>query len=132
MNTDLWNRCIEYHGHTCGGIALGYMAAMYAGKLLDVKDGDDVHVLAATSQCPIDAFAVVLGCSRENGRLEIDDRGEMLFEIENRTSGKSVVLLAKPKPEGSEKGRDYWLSRKYEELFEIKTKEPADAGPFCK
>ena len=59
-------------------------------------------------------------CSRENGRLEIDDRGEMEFKVENRTSGKSVVLMARPKPEGGEKGKDYWLSRSFEELFEVK------------
>ena len=120
MNTELWNKCVEYHGHVCGGIALGYMAALYAGELLDIKNGDDVHILAATAKCPVDAFPVILECSRENGRLEIDDSGEMEFKIENRTSGKSVVLLAKPKPEGSEKGDDYWLNRNFEELFEVK------------
>lgn len=120
MNTELWNKCVEYHGHVCGGIALGYMAALYAGELLDIKNGDDVHILAATAKCPVDAFPVILECSIENGRLEIDDRGEMEFKIENRTSGKSVVLLAKPKPEDSEKGEDYWLNRNFEELFEVK------------
>ena len=44
----------------------------------------------------------------------------MEFKIENRTSGKCVVLMAKPKPEGSEKGEDYWLNRNFEELFEVK------------
>lgn len=120
MNTELWNKCAEYHGHVCGGIALGYMAARYAGDLLDIKDGDDIHILAATAKCPVDAFPVILNCSRENGRLEIDDRGEMEFKVENRTSGKSVVLMARPKPEGGEKGKDYWLSRSFEELFEVK------------
>ena len=67
MNTELWNKCVEYHGHVCGGIALGYMAARYAGELLDIKDGDDIHILAATAKCPVDAFPVILNCSRENG-----------------------------------------------------------------
>ena len=60
MNTELWNKCVEYHGHVCGGIALGYMAARYAGELLDIKDGDDIHKLAATAKCPVDAFPVIL------------------------------------------------------------------------
>lgn len=106
-----------------------YSPWIYGGavcqRLLDVKYGDDVHVIAATSQCPADAFAVVLGCGRENGRPEIDYRGRMQFEIENRTNGKNAVLLAKSEPVGSEKDRDYRLSRKYEEPFEIKAKEPA-------
>ena len=44
----------------------------------------------------------------------------MEFKAENRTSGKSVVLMARPKPEGGEKGKDYWLNRNFEELFEVK------------
>ncbi len=128
MNTDLWDKCIEYHGHTCGGMALGYMAALYAGELLDVRDGEDVMCLRQPHSAPADACAALPGCSRENGRPEIDGRGRRQFEIENRTAGKSVVLLAKPKPKGS----DYRLNSKYEELFDIKTKEPADAGLFCK
>ena len=41
--------------------------------------------------------------------MEIDDRGEMEFKVENRTSGKSVVLMARPKPEGGEKGYPLYL-----------------------
>lgn len=119
MNTELWNKCVEYHGHVCGGITIGYMAALYAGELLDIKAGDDVHILAATAGCPVDAFPVILNCSRENSRLEIEDRDEMEFEVENRSSGKSVVLLAKPKPEGSEKGKNSLKPQGFGEAFVV-------------
>lgn len=117
---ELWNKCVQYHGHVCGGIALGYMAALYAKELLDIKPEDSIYVVSSTDKCPVDAFPVILDCSRENGRLEIDNRGEMEFEIRNSTTGKSAVLLAKPKPEGAPKGKDYWLDGQYTDLFEIK------------
>ncbi len=49
----------------------------------------------------------------------IYDSDEMKFTIENRSTGRSVVLLAKPKPKGSEKGEKYYLHSKYEDLFEV-------------
>ena len=31
---DRWKKCVEFHGHECGGLAIGYKAAQYAEKLL--------------------------------------------------------------------------------------------------
>ena len=25
---DLWEKCVEFHGHRCGGLRIGYAAAM--------------------------------------------------------------------------------------------------------
>ena len=33
-----WKKCVEFHGHECGGLAIGYKAALYAEKLLEVYD----------------------------------------------------------------------------------------------
>lgn len=37
MNTELWDKCKAFHGHECGGLTIGYKAALYAIKLLDLK-----------------------------------------------------------------------------------------------
>ena len=29
-NKVLWNKCVEFHGHSCGGLTIGYKAALYA------------------------------------------------------------------------------------------------------
>ena len=38
-NKVLWNKCVEFHGHSCGGLTIGYKAALYAIELLDLKLG---------------------------------------------------------------------------------------------
>ena len=29
-NKELWNKCAAFHGHVCGGLTIGYKAALYA------------------------------------------------------------------------------------------------------
>ena len=38
----LWQRAIDFHGHTCPGIAIGYRAAVYAMELLELEFSDNV------------------------------------------------------------------------------------------
>ena len=29
-----WETCVQFHGHACGGLTIGYKAACYAAELL--------------------------------------------------------------------------------------------------
>ena len=31
-----WEKCVAFHGHACGGLTIGYKAAQYAARLLDL------------------------------------------------------------------------------------------------
>ena len=33
MDQKKWETCVAFHGHSCGGLAIGYRAALYAAKL---------------------------------------------------------------------------------------------------
>ena len=35
-NKELWQKAADFHGHVCGGLTIGYKAALYAIKLLDI------------------------------------------------------------------------------------------------
>ena len=37
-NKELWNKCAAFHGHVCGGLTIGYKAALYAIELLAEPD----------------------------------------------------------------------------------------------
>ena len=39
-----WERCREFHGHTCKGLLIGFMASLYAIRLLGLKEHDDEDV----------------------------------------------------------------------------------------
>lgn len=40
-----WERCSAFHGHMCGGLMIGYKAAQYAARLLDMTFSSDEQVV---------------------------------------------------------------------------------------
>ena len=41
MKTKTWSDCAAFHGHECGGLTIGWKAALYAIKLLDIGRAED-------------------------------------------------------------------------------------------
>ena len=62
---ELWKGCVEFHGHECGGLAVGFRAALYAKELLGEERSEDEELvcIAETDACGVDAILVILGCT---------------------------------------------------------------------
>ena len=97
-----WERCVEFHGHECGGLSIGYRAAGYAARLMKLENWGKGQVIcvAENNTCSVDAIRCLLGCREEWGNLRLDLTGEQAFSFFNRISGESFRLALKPKPEG--------------------------------
>lgn len=119
-----FEKCAAFHGHVCGGLTIGYKAAQYAIRLLNLTFSDDEEVvcIAENDACGVDAIQVMLGCSIGKGNLLFHMRGKQAFSVYNRKTGKAVRLVLKPKPEGlrKEDSLQYYQSREPEELFDVK------------
>lgn len=119
-----WERCVAFHGHECGGLTIGYKAALYAIDLLDLKFSDDEQVVCISENdaCGVDAIQVLLGCSIGKGNLLFHMRGKQAFSFYNRKNGKSVRLVLKPKPHSMtrEESFAYYHSCEAKDLFEVK------------
>lgn len=130
MRNRLWEKCVAFHGHECGGLTIGFQAALYAIELLGLKpeengclSGDEELVcIAENDACGIDAIQVVLGCSVGKGNLLFHLRGKQAFSFYNRKTVQSVRLVLNPKPEGMsrEESFSYFQNHKPEELFTVK------------
>ena len=119
----LWEKCVAFHGHACGGLTIGYKAALYAMKLLEINFSEDEEVVCISENdaCGVDAIQVMLGCSVGKGNLLFRMRGKQAFSFINRKTGKSVRLVLKEKPKMSkEESFQYLQERKPEELFTVK------------
>lgn len=116
-----WQRCVDFHGHECGGLTIGYKAAQYAIKLLELTFSDDEQVvcIAENDSCSVDAIQVLLGCSMGKGNLLFHITGKQAFSFYNRTSGRSVRLSLRPRPDSMsrEESFAYYQSKEPEELF---------------
>ena len=97
-----WEKCVEFHGHACGGLTIGYKAACYAAELLELDFSDDEQLvcIAENDACGVDAIQALLGCSVGKGNLLFHMRGKQAFSFYNRTTGKSVRLVLRDRPEG--------------------------------
>jgi len=98
MDSDDFKRCEAFHGHVCGGLAIGYMAAMAGLDWLREKRALDEELVAIveTDACCVDAIQVVTGCTFGKGNLIYRDYGKMGFTFFNRRTGQGVRLAMKP------------------------------------
>lgn len=121
---ELWEKCVAFHGHACGGLTIGFQAALYAAELLELSFSDDEQAvcIAENDACGIDAIQVVLGCSVGKGNLLFHMRGKQAFSFYNRQTGASVRLVLRRKPEGMsrEESFHYYQSHTPGELFDRK------------
>lgn len=119
----LWEKAIEFHGHVCGGITIGYKAALYAIDLLQISfsEDEDLVCISENDACGVDAIQAILGCSLGKGNLLFHITGKQAFSFYNRQTGQSIRLVLRPRPSLSrEEGQKYLMSKSPEELFDVK------------
>lgn len=123
MHKDIWEKAVAFHGHTCGGLALGVRAAMEAQKRFGVARADDEEVVCVTENdaCGVDGIQSVLGCTMGKGNLIYRGTGKFAFNFFHRSTGDAFRLMAKDKKEGlhGQAYIDYVLTAPLEEVFAV-------------
>jgi len=121
MFKNLWKNTVQFHGHECPGLALGFKACEAAIEKMDLKFSSDEEIVCVTENdaCGIDAIQYILGCTLGKGNLIYRGRGKMAYNFFNRKNGESLRIVAKPKKEGMsrEEHQQYLLNAPVEELF---------------
>lgn len=124
MEQNLWEKCVAFHGHECGGMTIGYKAALYAIELLELNFSEDEQVVCISENdaCGVDAIQVILGCSVGKGNLLFHMRGKQAFSFYNRRTGRSVRLVLRDKPEGMTRAESfaYFQSLEPKQMFDVK------------
>lgn len=119
-----WEKCVAFHGHSCGGLTIGYKAAQYAVRLLGLTFSEDEQVvcIAENDACGVDAIQVILGCSIGRGNLLFHMTGKQAFSFYSRTTGKSVRLVLKRREENMsrEESFRYYQGCEPEEMFDVR------------
>jgi formylmethanofuran dehydrogenase subunit E len=90
--------CVEFHGHACPGLAMGYMAAKAGMVWLNERRAADEEIVAVveTDACGCDAVQVITGCTFGKGNFVFKDYGKTAFSFLSRSSGKGVRLASRP------------------------------------
>ena len=123
-NQQLWEKCVAFHGHECGGLAIGFQAALYAAELLGLTFSQDEEVvcLSENDACGIDAIQVILGCTAGKGNLLLRVNGKQAWSFYSRNTGRSLRLVLKPRPQGKDRHEMflYYRDTPAKELFLVK------------
>jgi formylmethanofuran dehydrogenase subunit E len=99
LSSEDFKKCLDFHGHICPGIAIGYRAAK-AGLEWYKKNGskaDPMVAIVETGGCSADMFQVLAGCTFGNGGLVHKDNGKQVFNLVGRHSQSGVLLADIPK-----------------------------------
>lgn len=125
---------VDFHGHICPGLIIGYRAAKLAAKKLGLDRDIDEELVAVVENdaCGVDAIQVVLGCSIGKGNLILRDYGKQAFTVFRRKDGQGVRMMFKGRrgddPDMQKQQRiQEMLAASDEELFDLT--EPSFAIP---
>jgi formylmethanofuran dehydrogenase subunit E len=102
---------IQFHGHLCPGLTIGYRAAKGALEILGVTRPEDEELVAVVENrsCGIDAVQVLCGCTLAKGNLLLLDNGKPVFTIGSRKTGRAVRIALREdllRPTGPDGGTD--------------------------
>jgi len=98
---------VDFHGHSCPGLALGYRVSRRALKELGNRSKDEeVIAMVENNSCAVDAVQVMTGCTFGKGNLIFRDYGKQVYTFIRRPSGRSVrisVIWERPAETDEEK-----------------------------
>jgi formylmethanofuran dehydrogenase subunit E len=93
-----FQKCVDFHGHICPGLAIGYHAAMAGMAWLKQSRAQDEELVAIveTDACGADAIQVLTGCTFGKGNFFYLDYGKHAFTLADRRTGRAVRIALKP------------------------------------
>ncbi len=123
---ELMDKAVEFHGHSCPGLAMGVMASKYVlENESDFSVDEELVAIVENDNCSVDGIQALLGTTFGKGNFIFKDLGKNAYTFYNRDSNKAVRLSLKMDVFNDENLSrddliDKMLSSKVEDLFEIK------------
>lgn len=84
---------VRFHGHQCGGLAIGIQAARLALREIGPHAPDEeVVAVVETDMCAVDAIQFLTGCTFGKGNLIHRNWGKNAYTFFRRSDGKAVRI----------------------------------------
>ena len=126
---DLMNKAVQFHGHSCPGLALGVLVSKY---ILENKNefsiDEELVAVVENDNCSVDAIQALLGTTFGKGNFVFRDYGKNSYTFYNRTHKRAVRLSIKnnswrENDLSREEKTDLLLHSKPEDIFSIREVE---------
>ncbi|KQC14540.1 MAG: hypothetical protein APR63_13985 [Desulfuromonas sp. SDB] len=133
-----YEKIINFHGHSCPGLAIGYRMTLAAMKYLNLNMADDEELVAVVENdaCGVDALQFLSGCTFGKGNLIFKDFGKPVYTFYDRKSQKAVRVYCNREkiPEQIRTNRSNYINwllnlehKDFLELQLVKMEEPQKA-----
>lgn len=101
---------VDFHGHSCPGLALGYRVSLRALEEFGKRSEDEELIaVVENNSCAVDAVQVITGCTFGKGNLIFRDFGKQVYTFIKRPLGKSIrISVDWKKPDETEDEMDMW------------------------
>ena len=101
---------VEFHGHSCPGLALGYRVSLRVLREFKRRSEDEELVaIVENNSCAVDAVQVMTGCSIGKGNLIFRDYGKQVYSFLIRPSGRGIrISVDWKRPPETEKEKALW------------------------
>jgi len=92
-----FEKCVEFHGHICPGLSIGYRASQAGMEWLKEHRAEDEEIVAVveTNACGADAVQVLTGCTFGKGNFFFKDYGKQVLTLISRKSGDGIRVALK-------------------------------------
>lgn len=101
---------VEFHGHVCPGLAIGYRVARAAlDELGQRAEDEELVTVVENDSCAVDAVQVMTGCTFGKGNLIYKDYGKQVYTFIRRPSGDTLrVSVEWVSPEETDEEKEAW------------------------
>ena len=88
-------KAVEFHGHLCPGLAIGYRVARYVKEHYPRSKDEELVCIAENNSCSVDAVQEMLGCTFGKGNLVYRDYGKQVFTFFSRNDSRALRIYFK-------------------------------------
>ncbi|VVB64925.1 FmdE, Molybdenum formylmethanofuran dehydrogenase operon [uncultured archaeon] len=92
-----FNGVVEFHGHVCPGLAIGYRVAKYVKGHCDKSEDEELVAIVENNSCSVDAIQRMLSCTFGKGNLIFKDYGKQVFTFYCMGDDKALRIYFKGK-----------------------------------
>ncbi len=123
--TSTYQDAVNFHGHSCPGLAIGYRVALMALRELRTTKAEDEEFVAIVenNSCSVDAIQVICGCTFGKGNLICKDYGKHVYTFFNRKTAKGIRIYAERFYLDDEEDKRFVILSKKTELTEEEKNE---------
>ncbi len=88
IDKEIIDKTIDFHGHTCPGLAIGIRISELAMQRLNIASANSMVCVVETDMCGVDAIQFLTDCTYGKGNLIHKDFGKAGFTFFDREENK--------------------------------------------